>query len=329
MKIKVSELKSLILKILKTKYNEVTSNLITDVIIFGELSGRTTHGIIRLLVGPYSVMAQKPTGAPVFIPGSEFSVTIDGKGNHGMLAASLAMQEGIKLAKINGIGIIGTRNNFGSSGCLTYYLEKITKQKLIGIIMAQSIVSTPPHGGIEPLFGTNPIAFGFPTAGSPLIFDMATSAITFGAILKAIELNQKLPLNVATDKYGNMTTDPHKAKEGATLPFDNSYKGAGLAMIIELLAGLFTGADFAGLNIKGGWGNLFIVLRPDLFISLKEFNEKMEKFIIRIKNAKTKENQKIRIPGENTLRIRDNNLKSGVVEIDDKILFSLQEYKYS
>lgn len=326
MKMKISKLEQLIKKTLLQKYDKEDTNRITEIMMFGELSGKTSHGIVRLVIGKYSVMAQEPKGKPKLIKRSKVSTVIEGKGNPGILVGSLAMDEVIRLAKENGFGVVGTRDNFGSSGCLSYYLEKIAKENLIGVIMAQSPVSTAPHGGLEPLFGTNPISFGIPADTAPFLFDMATSAIAFGAMVKARELGQKLPENVAVDKDGNMTTDPAKAIEGATLAFDNSYKGCGLAMMVEILAGIWPGADYGGLNISGGWGNLFMAFSPDLLIDAKEFKKKAKQLIETVRNSRTRDGNKVRIPGENTIKTRDENLKNGEIEVDNKLIIQVKEY---
>ena len=316
MKIKVAELRNLIKSALLKKYSETQADLIAEVMMFGEMSGKSSHGIVRLLIGKYSVMTQEPKGDPKLSKKTKVSALIESNGNTGMLVGPLAMTEVIRLAK----------ENFGSSGCLSYYLEKIAKENLIGIVMAQSPVSTAPYGGLEPLFGTNPMSFGIPATPKPLIFDMATSAIAFGAMVRARELGLKLPENVAVDKEGNMTTDPVEAIEGATLAFDNSYKGCGLAMMVEILSGIWPGADYAGLNISGGWGNLFMAFSPDLLISVDEFKKKAQQLIGTVRNSKTKDGGKVRIPGENTIRKRDECLKTGVVEVDEKLLKQVREF---
>ena len=326
MKIKTSELEKLIRTALLEKFDEKEANLITDVILFGELSGKTSHGIVRLIVGNFCVLAEKLTGKPEFIRKSKLSTLIKANNNPGMLVGALGMREVIKLAKENGFGLVGTKGSFSSSGCLSYYLEKIAKENLIAIIMAQSPLSTAPYRGIEPLFGTNPISFGIPANPRPLIFDMGTSAISFGAMLKAKALGQKLPENVAADKEGNVTTNPNKAIEGATLSFDNSYKGSGLAMMVEILAGLWPGADFVGKNEKGGWGNLFMAFSPDLLIDANEFKEKANLLVETVRNSKTKDGSKVRIPGEKTINTRNQNLKRGEIEVDEKLIEQIKEF---
>lgn len=193
--------------------------------------------------------------------------------------------------------------------------------------MAESPRSTPPHGGHEPIFGTNPMSFGIPTDPKPLIFDMATSAITFGDILKAKTLGKQLPENTVLDSEGNPTTDPMKAFNGGlTLPFGNHYKSAGLAIMVEILAGILPGAGFGGLNSSDGWGNLFIAFSPNLLLSEEEFKKKTKELIEKVRHSKTKNGQKIRIMGEQTISIRDSNIKKGGIEIEDKLIKELAKF---
>lgn len=324
MKIHIEELRDLILKSMQKKYDEEDSSLMADIVLFGELSGRVSHGLVRLLVGA-SILRAEPKGKPQIKAITKLSSIIECNDNPGMLVGPIAMKEVIKLAKNSDFGLVGTWGSVSSSGCLTYYLEKIANEGLMGIIMAESPRSTSPYGGIEPLFGTNPIAFGFPSKTTPLIFDMGTSAITFGELLNAKTLGKKLPEGVALDIEGNITTDPEKAIDGATLPFDNSYKGAGLAMMVEVLSGTFPHSSYAGIDEERGWGNLFIAFSPKLLSDTEEFKERITKMVERIRNSNTKDGSKIRIPGEKTLKTRDKRVQFGEVEIEDKIYQLLKE----
>lgn len=324
MKIKISELQNLVTKAINKKYDQEYSSRMAELVMFGELSGRVSHGLVRLLVGG-SIISQNPTGKAEITRFTKLSSMIEGNGNPGMLVGSLACDEVIRIAKENDFGIVGTRGSHTSSGALTYYLEKIAKENLIGIVMAESPTSTPPDGGIEPLFGTNPIAFGIPANPRPLIFDMGTTAITFGELLNAKALGKTIPEGVALDKEGNPTTDPEKAMEGATLPFDRSYKGAGLCMIVEILAGTLPHSCYAGIDEDKGWGNLFLAFSPKLLGDVEEFKNRMEKMIEKIRNSKTRDGSKVRIVGEKTLDTRDKNIKLGEIEIADKVYELLME----
>lgn len=317
---RIIELETFIMDVLRTEYSAEESKRMTEIILFGELAGKPSHGIIRLVRGNYGAFVEGKRGTMVYNRKTKVSTQIDGKGNPGMLIASIAMQEVLKLAKDNGIGIVGTKGSFGSAGALTYYCEKIARENLIPVMLAQSVPVIAPFNTKRALFGTNPIAFAIPTENDPLIFDMSTSAIAFGNIMKHKATNTKLPEGVAIDEEGNMTTDPHKAVNGATLAFDASYKGSGLAMMVELLAGLWTESSYEGLHEENGAGNLFLAFSPELLSDTESLKQKAKEFIETLRNAPTRDGKKVRIPGENTLKIRDANLAKGEIEVNETIL---------
>jgi len=326
MKIKIAELEEIITKILLTEYSPQEAGLIKDVVMFGELSGKPSHGLLRLLKDNFGVFVTEKRGTPEYIRKTKISCLIDAKGNPGMLAASLAVGEAIKLGKENGIGIVGGKGYINTTGSVSYYMEKIAKEDLIGIAFVQSINSLiAPFGAKKALFGTNPIAFGLPSDPKPFIFDMSTSAIAYGNVMNAKINNKKLPDNVALNKDGNQTTDPADVIEGALLPFGNSHKGSGLAMMVELLGSVWPGGGFAGLHLENGCGNLYIAMSPDLLSDVSSFKKRVHELVEKVRSAETRDEAPIRIPGENTFAKRDKSLESGEVEVSDATFKKIQE----
>lgn len=326
MKVKVEELRRLVKKTLLKSYSKDEAKRITEIVIFGEMSGKKSHGIVRLMIGGSSMLAQTPTEKPEIISKTKLSKLINGHKNPAMLVGSIAMDEVIQIAEEYGFGIVGTNNTFSTSGCLSYYLEKIANENLIGIIMARSPSDIAPFNSKEPLFGTNPIGFAIPSKPSPLIFDMGTSGISYGALLKANATGEKIPSGVAIGPDGKNTSDPAIAMKGALLTFDNSYKSSGLSMMVEILSGVLTGASFLDINKNDDqWGNTFIAFKPDLLIKLDEFKNKMAKFVKRIKKVETRDGNSLRLPGENTLNNRNECLQTGEIKVDEKLYEQLLE----
>lgn len=104
MKIKIVELESLVKKVLLTKYKEEYVEMIKEIVMFGELTGRPSHGILRLVKGNYGAFVEKPIqGEPELTKKTKISTLVDGKGNPGMLIGALALKEVIRLAKDNGM----------------------------------------------------------------------------------------------------------------------------------------------------------------------------------------------------------------------------------
>lgn len=324
MKIKISELKESIIKTLtSTYYSEAQAEKIAEVLIAAELSGKNTQGIIKL-TGVEPIQSIKPEGEPEFIKDTKVSALINGHHNPGILVAHIATQTAIDKAKEVGVGIVGTNNTFSSTGMLSFYASEIAKNDLIGVVMSGSPGSVAPHGGIEPLFGTNPVGFGFPTREDPLVFDMATSAITWYGLVRAKALGEKLPENVAIDSDGNLTTDPESAMNGAILPFDRNYKGSGLSMMVETLTGPLVGAGFADKTGNADWGNLFIAIDPEVLIGKEEFKKTCSELVNLVRNSKTKPGSgKVRMPGEESILKMRKAIESGEMEIDEAIFGQL------
>jgi LDH2 family malate/lactate/ureidoglycolate dehydrogenase len=177
-------------------------------------------------------------------------------------AADLAADKVTAGADAPAIAIVGTYNTFTSSGQLGFYAKRMAARGVIGLCMANSpeFVAAAPGG--KPIFGTNPVAVGIPTAGPPLTFDMATSAIALYGALTAKAKAEALPPGVAYGRDGGWTTDASEALEGGAIATFGGHKGAGLALIVELLAGALPGAAVLGQceskKAAKNWGHTII-----------------------------------------------------------------------
>lgn len=320
MKVKISELKNLAVKILSVKYySQEQAEQIADVLMYAELTGKNTQGVIKLL-GTEPMQNVEPNGDIKVIKETKLSALIDGNGNAAPLGCRYANELAIQKCKDNGLSIVGIHNIYSSSGVIGYYVNEITKHDLIGIAFAGSPGGVVPFGSLDPLFGTNPFAFGFPTNNDPVIFDMATSAITWYGLVRAKALGQPLPKDVATDKDGQPTTDPDKAMEGGILSFDRSYKGSGLGMIVEILTGPLAGGTFCTPDGKGDWSNLFIAINPDLLVGKEQFKKVCSELVERVKSSRIDPKMgRIRIFGEEGLRFKKEQEQSNEVDVDGEM----------
>lgn len=326
MKVKITDLKELIQKIItSTYYSDSQAEEIAEVLLYAEMTGKNTQGIIKLL-STEPIQNIKPKYDPKVVKDTKSSALIDGGGNPGILVSNLATKTVIAKCKENGFGIVGTNNTYSSTGTIGYYANEISKNDFIGIVAAGSPPSVAPHRGIEAMFGTNPVAFGFPTKDDPLIFDMATSAITWYGLVRAKALGEELPDDVAIDSEGNITKDPEKAMVGAILPFDRNYKGSGLSLVVEMLTGPLVSAAFVNFESEKGWGNLFIAIDPELLVNKEEFKKNSSELIQRIKNSKpVKGSDEVQIPGGKGLRLKKEIEESGEIEIEESLYEQLQE----
>jgi L-2-hydroxycarboxylate dehydrogenase (NAD+) len=314
----------------KCRVSVKNAKIISDSILFAHRTGKGTHGISRL---PIYV---KKINNGSLNPTTEFSVVkdrkvvavLDAENGFGQLAAHKAVEMAIEKAKEFGVGIVGVRNsnNFGTAA---YFLNQAAQENFISTIYSNSAPALAPWGGSKAVFGTNPIGYGFPVGEgkAPILLDMATSFAARGKIRLAAKNNEKIPLGWALDQNGNPTEDPNEALKGTLVPI-GEHKGAGLSMIVDLFAGLLTGAGFAGdvlnLNTNGEYsrnGHFVMVLNIDFFMSPEEYQLKIEYLISKIKEQQT--TNTIKYPGESAFENSKTN--SEYVQISDKVVSEINQ----
>ena len=324
MKVKVSELKEVSKKaILKYGYTEQEADTILGMLLYAQLRGNN-QGIVKLIGKgiPKSEESKKPT----IEKETQTTALINCNATMEALAMEQAVEMVVEKAKEMGIAVVGTHNGLGSSGAIGYWSRKVADAGLIGITMSSyPFASVPPHGSYEPLFCTNPIAWGIPTEGEPIVLDMSSSAISFFGLVEAKTKGVQVAEGIGYDKDGNETTDPAEIMDGAIRPFDKGYKGAGLALMVQIIGGALVGADF--LNGSDNDGNVIIAINPEALAGNKYFLSEVEKMKKAIKNAKKLDGvDEVCIPGERGDKKRSAILKSGEIEVEDNLWNSLKEF---
>ncbi len=325
MKVKLSELTDLSRKVLNHYgYNKEETDILLDTLMYAQLRGNN-QGLVKLIG---KGMPKDPKAGPIKIEKeTKISARINGNKTVAMVVLKKATELALKKAKEHGIGIVGTNNTNTSTGAIGYHANEIAKEGLIGFIYAGSPERVCMHGSYQPMFGTNPFAIGIPTDENPVVFDMATAAIANYGLIEAKVAGRQIPPDIAYDKDGVLTTDPAKALEGATRPFDRSHKGASLAMIVEVLTGPLVGAAFAGIgDSAGNWGNLVMVMDPDLLADKKTFQSDVSKLAQKVKTAKKLPGvEEIFLPGERGNRLAQKRLNSGEIEMEDNLYRELKK----
>ena len=320
MKITLDDLR---LKVLETLSQnglpEEKNSRIAEQIIWADMSGIKPMGVAKL-TGTEPLQNIKPQRAISIDRETKLSMLINAEGNPSPLVSQMATDIAIDKAKQHGMAIIGVHNTYSSNLAQAYYVEKIAQEGLIGICMARSPASSTGFDSIDPIFGTNPIGYGFPTNENPVVFDMTTAAMTWSGLLIAKSNGQTIPEDVAIDKDGNPTTDPDAALKGATLPFDRTYKGSGLAMVVEMLAGPLVGAAYCVADPKQEWGSVFMAIDPNILVDADIYKKHNSELIKRIRNSRKKKGvSQIRLPGERARESRKQAMDSGFVEIEDSV----------
>jgi len=247
---------------------------VANVIIAAESDGCPSHGLFRVPGYVASLRSGKVNGKArpqVETADDRNVVTVDGAGGFAPPALAAARSSLVELASKRGIAALSIINVFHFSALWTD-LEPICEQGLCALAFTCYLPFVAPAGGSRPLFGTNPMAFGWPRPRDrPMIFDQASSVAARGEVMIAARDGRQMRPDVGLDASGQPTIDPNEILKGAMLPF-GGYKGSGIALMVELLAGALIGEQFsfeAGLtdNQDGGpprGGELVIAMEPSL-----------------------------------------------------------------
>ena len=297
-------------------YEAEEARILADHVLDAALCGYEYSGLPKLLNVVEHPRFKAPRHPLRVVKETTVSVLFDGGNQSGMLGMYYATRAVIARAQAHGFSLVAV-NNIWMSGRSAYYVEMAARAGLIGIHTVAAPAMVAPPGGARPALGTNPIAFGFPMDGDPLVIDLGTSAFMGTDLQFRQRLGVPLPDGVAIDEHGRPTTDAGAARRGALLPF-GGYKGFALALATHAL-GVLCGWD--GDREKAGY--LFIAFKPDLFMPLEDYRRALTAEIAAIKATPRQEGvAEIRIPGERGYRERARLTREGI-EIDRRIYDAL------
>jgi LDH2 family malate/lactate/ureidoglycolate dehydrogenase len=278
------------------------------ILVMGDLFGHHTHGVSRMEsygerlriggIDPRAGMRVERVAPAI--------VKVDGGNAVGPAVGMRALREAMACARETGAGVAFARNSnhFGACGP---YCWLAAEEGFASIVASNASSTIAPTGGRQAIVGNSPIAFGVPHPGAePLILDMALSVVARAKIREALKRGAAIPDTWATDHDGNPTTDPKAALDGFLLPI-GGYKGYGLALMVDLFAGLLSGAWY--LTRVTSWtdepekpqdlGHLFIVIDTKRLGSAQWLAGRMKDFaqIIHATPAADPDSP-VRLPGE-------------------------------
>jgi (2R)-3-sulfolactate dehydrogenase (NADP+) len=239
-------------------------------------------------------------------------------------AFDAGLQALVDAARASGVASLAITRSY-SIGVLGHPVEDIAAHGLVALGFTNSPPNIAPFGGVKPLFGTNPMAFAAPRQGAPpLVIDQASSVVTKVALVAAAAIGDPIPPHWALDAGGQPTTDPKAALQGSMQAFGGA-KGAGVALMVELLAAALTGANLskdASPYAKPdgpppGVGQLFLALDPAAFA--EGFSDR----ITALAEAMLAQDG-VRLPGHRRLAARERHAREGVA-VDETLLARIRD----
>ena len=301
--------------------DDETASILAELIMKAERDGSLSHGLFRL---PAYVLGLKSgkingKGKPEVKKVSPSVVKVLGNNCLAPVVLNKGIPELIKAAKENGVAVLAI-NNSHHMAAMWPETEMIAEQGLVAFACTSYKPSVAPAGATKPLFGTNPISFAWPRPGkTPVVYDMATASMAMGEVQVAKREGHKVPLGTGLTKDGKETTDPAEIADGGVLLPFGGYKGSGIAMMVELLAGALVGDNFSFEtaikdNNDGGppsGGEFILAISPEK-ISGSGWDKHADEFFNKMKSM-----EGVRLPGE---RRHKNRLDKGPRNINQELV---------
>ena len=249
-RLSVEEVHALAVRVLSHNgMSDAHANAIAKVIAAGQRDECHSHGVYRLLVTTHTLRKGKVSGTaePVVHERSPAIVSVDARFAFSQLAFEVGSKVLAEKARSIGIAALAINNCYHFSA-LWPEVEWLAEQGLASIALTPSHAWVAPAGGTRPVFGTNPLAFGWPRQGElPYVFDFATSAAARGEIELHRRAGKEIPLGWGVDASGQPTTDPSAVIHGGAMLTFGGHKGSALSAMVELLAGPLIG-DLTSLD---------------------------------------------------------------------------------
>ncbi|MGQ9781443.1 MAG: Ldh family oxidoreductase [Nitrososphaeria archaeon] len=310
-----------IFKALGASNNEAKT--VSDILVATSLHGVDSHGVRMIPVYAWEIRkgVLKPRAKIKVLKETKTTAMLDDGGGFGFVAGKKAMKMAIDKAKKYKIGSVGVKGP-GHIGALYYYSMMAVKEDLIGVTLCRGGGhEAVPYGAVEGRLGINPLCIAIPAGEEkPIVLDMATTAVAMGHLDVMAVRGQKIPDGWLIRKDGTWSNDPSDFRDGKASPVafgypHGEYKGYGLSVIVEALAG----AIGSGCSLdEKGFGHLFMAIDPTGYCSLRDFKSRVDSMIRHIKSAEKRPGFKeILLPGEPEWLEEERRKREGIF-VDDE-----------
>ena len=300
------------------------AGVVAESLIEADLRGVESHGV-HLMV----LYADRLRGGHLF-PHTEVTVLrdegasalLDGGQGLGQISGRAAVDLAVAKARAFGVGSVAVRNS-SHLGALGWYTMRGAEAGCVTLAAQNGPPFVPPFGSIDGVFSTNPMSYAVPAGAEPmLVLDMATTAVAGNRVLLAQKRGDAtIPEGWANDAQGRPTTDPAQASV-KHLQWFGGYKGYGIALLIEVLAGVLTGASFGLVDREPGAlrgfdrvtrGYLFVALDPSHYGPMDAFRADVDRLVADIHASTPAEGvERVLVPGELEHHRRIDRLEHGI-----------------
>lgn len=286
-----------------------------------ERDGAHSHGVFRIKGNLGSLDSGWVDGkaVPVLEDVAPGMLRADGHNGFSLPVLELARQPLMAKARANGIALLTVRKAHHFSAVWPD-IEPFAREGLIAMAMVNSMASVVPHGGHRKVYGTNPMGFAVPRAGTdPLVFDQASSAMANGDVQIAAREGRPLPPGTGVDRDGRPTTDAKAVLDGGSLLPFGGHKGSSIAMMMEIMGAALAGGDYSFEIDWSGYpgaatphgGQTYILIDPKRG-AVNSFADRLEVLIDEIGDA-----GQPRLPADRRYANRRDAVAHGIPISDD------------
>lgn len=308
---------------------------VVDHLISANLWGVDSHGLQQIRGYTRSLTSGriKPDAAPHVVNEQGNMIFFDGDGGAGQYVGQIAMNRAIREAKEHGLGMVAVRNSnhYGMAG---YYTRMACTEGLVGFSTSDTnVVDLAPYGNTAARVGNNPYSWGVPTGtDTPIVLDAACGSVSGGKIKHYGYHGLRLPSAWGLDREGRQSTEPDEIVVSTA----DSFKGSGLALILDLICGPLLGTlaachkNKSNHDADNGTGHLFMAIDPAYFGNKRRFYLEVEAALATFKSTDgTEPANPIYYPGQLEMLTRRTRERDGI-PVPSRLLETLEaEYSNS
>lgn len=294
-------------------------------LVLSDLMGHESHGVMRIKQYVDSLKnGSISSGQSLHIEKQSLS-TLMADAQRGLGQVQMPRLLDQLLSKANETGTAtGTLRNCGHIGRLGEWAERIAQAGLVGFVAVNdngALQYVAPPGSREALTSTNPLAYGVPLPGGKMFsFDMSTSAAAMGKVRVAYLSGAQIAPGLIQDAQGAPSTDPgimFPERLGSLLPMGGAqgYKGFGLSMVVDFLAGALSGGFTPPAPENTPiFNNVFVsIWDPEYFAGLDHLQTEAQKYIDHVRSAAPIDPANpVRIPGERAQNEYQTRRENGI-----------------
>lgn len=260
-----------------------------ELLVRAEVGGHPSHGLRRLV--QYAEAWRAGTIVPAqraeVVRDGGATLTVDGRHALGQAVCTFAVDLAAERAREHGVAAVAVRRS-GHCGRLADYADRACGHGVALLAFANDSgaeQTVAPPGANAARLSTNPLAAGIPRARPPhLVVDLATSVAAFGKVRVLQDAGRPVPETWMRD--------------GLLQPLGGA-KGFALALLVEALAGVVSGAGAVSADPgPDDQGVFLIALDPGRFGPPDELADRLDAMLAYVMGAPRAEGaEPLRIPG--------------------------------